>query len=324
VIVDCAVYTKGKRRPGNPDVAQLLEATEEDGDTFVWIGIKAPVGDEFREVAEELQFHPLAVEDAIHAHQRPKLELFGDVAFIVIKTAAYDDAHEAVELAELQLFVGPRYLVTVRHGETCDLRSVRHQLELQPEKLAHGPVAAVHAILDRVVDDYVPVLDGLDNDIIEIEAQVFSDDRQNPAGRIYKLKRQVLDMYRVVDPLLEPLERLHTSLVPMTGEDLRHYFRDVDDHLRRVASRIEIQRDLLSDVLQVNLSHVSVQQNDDMRRIAAWAAMAAVPTLLAGVWGMNFEHMPELDETWGYPAAVALMLVLVAGLYRYFRRQGWI
>jgi magnesium transporter len=178
-------------------------------------------------------------------------------------------------------------------------------------------------VLDRVVDDYGPVLDGLDNDIIEIEAQVFSDDRENPAGRIYKLKRQVLNMYRAVDPLLEPLERLHTAVHPLYDDDLGHYFRDVDDHLRRAASRIEVQRDLLSDVLQVNLAHVSVQQNDDMRRIAAWAAMAAVPTLFGGVWGMNFDHMPELSHLWGYPMALGLMAGTALVLFRWFRRQGW-
>jgi magnesium transporter len=324
VIVDCAVYEKGERRPGHLPLEEAFEAGCQDEDSFVWIGLHEPSPEEFAGVAEEFELHPLAVEDAIKAHQRPKLELYGDVLFLVVKTARYDDARERIEFAELQLFVGKGFVVSVRHGEASELRSVRANLEADPQRMARGPIAVLHAVLDRVVDDYVPVLDGLDNDIIEIEGEVFSDDRHNPAGRIYKLKRQVLNMYRVVDPLLEPVERLHTNPHPLWDDDLGHYFRDVDDHLRRASSRIEIQRDLLSDVLQVNLSHVSVQQNDDMRRIASWAAMAAVPTLLAGVWGMNFEHMPELDKLWGYPLALVLMAVCVYGLFRYLRSQHWI
>jgi magnesium transporter len=323
MIVDCAAYTRGQRQPGVLDLDDAFETGRQDDDTFVWVGLHDPTPDEFETVAKEFELHPLAVEDAIHAHQRPKLELYGTMLFLVVKTARYDDAREAIEFAELQMLAGKGFLVTVRHGDACELTSTRRMLEGDPERLARGPIAVVHAVIDRVVDDYEPVLDGLDNDIAEIEVEVFSDDRKNPAARIYKLKRQVLNMYRAVDPLIEPLERLHTLKHPLYDNDLGHYFRDVYDHLKRSASRIEVERDLLSDVLQVNLSHVSVQQNDDMRRIAAWAAMAAVPTLLAGVWGMNFEYMPELDDRWGYPLALALMGTLVAGLFRYFRRKGW-
>ncbi|HEX8804346.1 MAG TPA: magnesium/cobalt transporter CorA [Acidimicrobiales bacterium] len=323
MIIDCAVYDKGVRRPGHLDVEDALESLTDD-DSFVWIGLYEPTQDEFDAVTAELDLHPLAVEDAIHAHQRPKLELYGDLLFLVVKTARYDDAREAVDFAELQIFAGRQFVVTVRHGEACDLAPVRRHLEDDPERLARGPVAVMHAILDRVVDDYTPVLDGLDNDIAEIEASVFSDDRRNPAGRIYKLKRQVLHMYRAIDPLLEPLERLHTGRHPLAGTDIGHYFRDVDDHLRRVSARIEIQRDLLSDVLQVNLAHISVQQNDDMRRITGWVAIAVVPTMLAGVWGMNFRHMPELDERWGYPAALMVMALASFSVFRYLRRRGWL
>ena len=324
MIVDCAVYDKGRRRPGTLNVDDALESLDENDDSFVWIGLHKPTEAEFDQVAGELELHPLAVEDAINAHQRPKLERYGDVLFLVVKSARYDDDREAIDFAEIQLFVGRRYLVTVRHGDTCDLAAVRRGLEHDPDRLARGPIAAVHGILDQVVDDYVPVLDGLDNDIAEIETEVFSDDRGNPATRIYKLKRQVLNMYRAVEPLLEPLQQLHTGNHVLAQSDLAHYFRDVDDHLRRVSTRIEVQRDLLSDVLQVNLSHISVQQNDDMRRIASWAAIAAVPTMLAGVWGMNFDHMPELGAAWGYPAALATIVGLAYGVYRYLRSQGWI
>jgi magnesium transporter len=324
VIIDCAVYSKGVRRPGGLDLTDALEAGRSSDESFSWIGLFEPTADEFDAVAREFELHPLAVEDAVHAHQRPKLERYGNCVFFVLKTARYDDAAEAIRFSEIQLFAGEGFIVTVRHGEASPLKSVREALEADPERLALGPVAVVHAIVDRVVDDYSPVLDGLDNDIAEIEAEVFSPDRTNPAVRIYKLKRQVLDLYRNVEPVLEPLEMLQASKYAIGRADLAHYFRDVNDHVRRAVSRIEIQRELLSEVLDVNLTHISVQQNDDMRTIAGWAAMAAVPTMLAGVWGMNFEHMPELDEWWGYPMALGLMAVGLAVLYRTLHGRGWI
>lgn len=326
MIVDCAVYTNGKRRPGELHLEDALETCRATDDTFVWIGLHEPTQEEFDAVTAEFELHPLAVEDAIKAHQRAKLERYGDCLFLVFKTARYDDAAEAIEFSEIQLFAGERFVVTVRHGQASALSPVRHELENEPERMALGPIAVVHAILDRVVDDYRPVLDGLDHDIVEIEAEVFSPDRTNPAERVYKLKRQVLDMYRNVEPLIEPLERLQTGKHPFAapGLDLGPYFRDIHDHLRREVARIEIQRELLSEVLNVNLTHVSVQQNDDMRTIAGWVAIAAVPTMLAGLWGMNFVHMPELDEWWGYPAALTIIATSAYLLYRYLRAQKWI
>ena len=326
MIVDCAVYTSGKRRPGELHVEDALEACRESDDTFVWIGLHEPTPEEFEAVSLEFELHPLAVEDAIKAHQRSKLERYGDCLFLVFKTARYDDEAEAIEFSEIQLFAGDRFVITVRHGAASALSPVRAQLESEPEHLALGPVAVVHAILDRVVDDYRPVLDGLDHDIVEIEAEVFSPERTNPAERIYRLKRQVLDLFRNIEPLIEPLERLQTGSHPFStgGIDLGPYFRDVNDHLRRGVARIEIQRDLLTEVLNVNLTHVSVQQNEDMRRISGWVAIVAVPTLMAGLWGMNFEHMPELDEWWGYPMALGIMAVVAFALFRYLRKQRWI
>jgi magnesium transporter len=325
VIVDWAVYTHGKRRPGEFHLERALETCSED-DTFVWIGLHEPTADEFEAVASEFELHPLAVEDAIKAHQRSKLERYGDVLFLVFKTARYDDDAEVIEFSEIQLFAGEDFVITVRHGEASALGPVRQELEGEPALLTVGPIAVVHAILDRVVDDYRPVLDGLDNDIREIEAAVFSPERNSPAERIYKLKRQVLDMWRNVEPLVEPLERLQTGAHPFgrTGIDLGPYFRDVHDHLRREVTRIDIQRELLSEALAVNLTHVSVQQNEDMRTISGWVAIAAVPTLLAGLWGMNFEHMPELDEPWGYPAALAFIGTIAYLLFRYLRARDWI
>ena len=324
VIVDCAVYTHGKRRPGELKVDDALEAARSAEDTFVWIGLHEPTHDEFDAVAVEFELHPLAVEDAVTAHQRSKLERYGDCLFLVFKTARYDDEAEVIEFAEIQLFAGQGFVITVRHGQASALAPVRRELENQPERLALGPIAAVHAILDRVVDDYQPVLDGLDQDIREIEEQVFSPDRNNPAERIYKLKRQVLDLYRNVEPLIEPLERLQASRHAFGDVDLGPYFRDVYDHLQREVARIAIQRELLTEVLDVNLAHISVQQNDDMRRISGWAAIALVPTMLAGLWGMNFRHMPELDKWWGYPLALSVMFGSSFLLFRWLRSRHWI
>jgi magnesium transporter len=326
MIVDCAVYTHGKRRPGELLIEDALESCRDSEDTFVWIGLHEPTPQEFEAVTLEFELHPLAVEDAIKAHQRSKLERYGDCLFLVFKTARYDDVAEAIEFSEIQLFAGEKFVITVRHGAASALSPVRHLLEDEPERMALGPVAVVHAILDRVVDDYRPVLDGLDHDILEIEGEVFAPGRANPAERIYKLRRQVLDLYRNVEPLIEPLEHLQRGSHPFDtgGLDLGPYFRDVSDHLHRGVARIDIQRDLLSEMLAVNLTQVSVQQNEDMRRISGWVAIVAVPTLLAGLWGMNFVHMPELDEWWGYPAALAVMAIVAFSLFRYLRNRRWI
>jgi magnesium transporter len=324
VIVDCAVYVDGKRRPGDLALDDALEAAREDPANFVWIGLYEPSNEEFAAVADEFLIHPLAVEDAIHAHQRPKLEVYDDILFVVAKTARYDDPSESVEFAEIQLFAGRQFVVSVRHGEASPLGDVRRRLEHEPERCALGPLAVVHAILDRIVDGYVPVLDGLDNDVIEAEAEVFSPENSNPAERIYRLKRQVLFLYRSIEPLLDALTALRNGRHPFAEEDLSHYFRDVEDHLQKAVARTETQREMLSDALSVNLAQLSVRQNQDMRTISGFAAVAAVPTLLAGIWGMNFVHMPELDEWWGYPLAWTVIVLASLTVYRMLRQRGWI
>ena len=217
MIIDCALYTRGRRHPEQLHLDDALEACQSRDDSFVWIGLHEPTHEELDRVTAEFELHPLAVEDAIKAHQRSKLERYGDVLFLVFKTARYDDASERIEFAEIQLFAGDRFVVTVRHGQASALAPVRHQLEADPDRLSLGPIAVVHGILDRVVDDYRPVLDGLDHDILEIETEVFSPDRTNPAQRIYKLRRQVLDMYRNVEPLIEPLDRLVPAAAPTSA-----------------------------------------------------------------------------------------------------------
>jgi len=324
VIVDCAVYSHGKRRPGTLNLDDALEAAHESTDNFVWIGLHEPTGDEFVQVAAEFELHPLAVEDAVHAHQRPKLEMYGDHLFVVAKTARYDDAAESIEFAEIQIFAGHGFVVTVRHGKASPLASVREELDHDVDKCKLGPLGVVHEILDRIVDDYTPVLDGLDNDIVEVEGEVFAPERSNPAERIYYLRRQVLYLYRSVEPLRDALAALRVGKHPFEGEDLDHYFRDVEDHVQKAVVRAEGQREMLSDALNVNLAQIAVRQNQDMRTISGWAAIAAVPTMLAGVWGMNFTHMPELDEWWGYPLALVLMAGAAFGIWSLLRRQGWL
>lgn len=324
MIVDCAVYTRGVRRPGSLNLDDALEAAQESPDNFVWIGLHEPTGDEFVKVAAEFELHPLAVEDAVHAHQRPKLEMYGDHLFVVAKTARYDDAAENIEFAEIQIFAGHGFVVTVRHGKASPLARVRDDMDHDVDKCKLGPLGVVHAILDRIVDDYTPVLDGLDNDIVEVEGDVFAPERSNPAERIYYLRRQVLYLYRSVEPLRDALAALRVGKHPFEGEDLDHYFRDVEDHVQKAVVRAEGQREMLSDALNVNLAQIAVRQNQDMRTISGWAAIAAVPTMLAGVWGMNFTHMPELDESWGYPLAVVLMAGAAVGIFTLLRRRGWL
>jgi magnesium transporter len=324
VIVDYALYTNGRRQPGEMDLHEAFEAARTTADSFVWIGLHDPTDDEFAEVADEVVLHPLAVEDAVHAHQRPKLETYDGMLFVVTRTAHYDDLAETVDFAEVEILAGEGYVVTVRHGPASPLSGVRQALEQDPGRLALGPMAVVHGVLDRVVDDYFPVLEGLDNDIDESESQVFAPERTNPAPRMYRLKRQVLHLYRSTEALVEPLVALRHGRHPFAGHELDPYFRDVEDHVRKAVSWADGQLQVLSDALNVNLAQISVQQNEDMRKISGWAAIAAAPTMLAGIWGMNFDDMPELDEPWGYPLALGVMLGVAFAIYRLLRRRGWI
>jgi magnesium transporter len=322
VIVDCAVYEQGRRLDGSLAVDQAFKASKRR-DAFVWIGLYEPTEEEFDAVRREFDIHELAVEDAIDAHQRPKLEVYGDSLFLVLKTARYLDAEEAVEFGEILLFIGHGFIITVRHGE-APLHDVRLQVEGRPELLKCGPGAALYAIVDRIVDDYLPVIAGLDRDIREVEGEVFSQTRMNPAERIYQLKREVLELHDAVAPLLNPIDRLARGRHALVDEEVHPYFRDVHDHLLRVVDQVESFRDLLMSVLTANLTQVSVRQNEDVRRISAWAAIIAVPTAIAGIYGMNFENMPELNWSLGYPIVLGLIAVLCISLYSYFRRIGWL
>jgi magnesium transporter len=322
VIVDCAVYEQGRRRPGELALEQAYQACGAD-DCFVWIGLHEPTEDEFASVRREFDLHELAVEDAIKAHQRPKLEAYGDSLFVVLKTARYVESERAVEFGEVQLFIGADFVITVRHGE-APLHDVRVRTEQRPDLLRCGPGAALYAIVDRIVDDYEPIIAGLDRDIRTVEGEVFSPSRSNPAEHIYALKREVLELHDAVAPLADPLDGLARGRHGLIHEDVRPYFRDVHDHVLRVVTDVSGFRDLLTSVLTANLTQVSVRQNEDVRRISAWAAIIAVPTMIAGIYGMNFESMPELDWKFGYPFVIGLIAVVCVTLYGYFRRIGWL
>jgi magnesium transporter len=323
MIVDCAIYEQGKRRDGHVDLGHAYDERHQPG-KFVWIGLYEPTEEEFASLRSEFNLHPLAVEDAIHAHQRPKVEVYEDMVFLVLKTARYVDPTEVIELGELLVFLGDDYIITVRHGEASSLAPVRVALEEDPGHLRHGPGAVLHAILDRVVDDYGPAIQGLETDIDEVEDELFSGERTNPAERIYRLQREVLQFRKATAPLVEPIERLAEGRYGKIHPEIRDYFRDVNDHLIRTRDQLDAMRDLLAGSLQANLAQVAVRQNDDVRRISAWVAIIAVPTAIAGIYGMNFEHMPELRWELGYPGAVLVMATICTYLYYRFKRAGWL
>ena len=323
MIVDTALYEDGRRRPGELSLDELSAACREKR-AFVWIGLYEPTEEEFDAVRREFELHELAVEDAITAHQRPKLEVYDDVVFVVYKTARYIDATETVEFGEVQMFVGADFIIVVRHGEASALTPVRRRLESNAELMRQGPAAVGYAIADRIVDDYGPVIQGLDDDIREVELEVFEEHVENPVERIYKLKREVLELHRAAAPLIVPLREIVTGRQRFVPEDLFEYFRDVYDHLLRVVEQVETFRDLLTSVLEANLTRVSVRQNEDMRKISAWVAIAAVPTLIGGIYGMNFENMPLLNSSYGFGVVIAVIVMACLGFYLSFRRSGWL
>lgn len=328
VIVDCGIYRDGRRTEGPADFSDALDEARASGDAFLWIGLHEPTEKEFDLVTSEFSLHPLAVEDALRAHQRPKLEIYDDSLFVVIKPVVYEPENDTVSAGELMLFIGDSFVVTVRHGEGAPLAAVRQRLEAEPEVLKHGPTSVLYAVSDAVVDHYIEVAAELQIDLEELEAQVFAPtgagDSSNTAAAIYTFKRQVLEFRRATNPLGAPMTRLAGAGVPFVDAGSQPFFRDVNDHLTRAVEHAEGLDRLLSDILSAHLAQVGVRQNDDMRKISAWAAMAAVPTMVAGIYGMNFRHMPELDYVWTYPTVIALMAFAVFGLHRLFKRRGWL
>ncbi|RZU73594.1 magnesium transporter [Micromonospora kangleipakensis] len=337
-LVDSAVYTRGHRYASPATLAETYQCLHEQDDAMAWIGLYRPDADQITSLAQEFKLHDLAVEDAITAHQRPKLERYGDTLFVVLRAARYVDALEEVEFSELHLFVGPGFVITVRHGEAPDLAAVRQRMESDPQMLARGPEAVLYAILDQVVDGYAPVVAGLENDIDEIETEVFGGDPK-VSRRIYELSREVIDFQRAARPMLGVLDALAAGFVKYgTDEELQRYLRDVADHLTQVVERVDGFRHLLQNILTVNATLVSQQQNEEMRsltaasyeqneeikRISSWAAILFAPTLIGTVYGMNFDHMPELHWRFGYLFAVVLMALVCGGLYLIFKRRNWL
>ena len=323
MIVDVGVYDRGIRRPGSPTLADAAADGAAEG-CFAWIGLAEPSQAELDEVAKLWDLHPLAVEDALHAHQRAKLDRYGDAIFVVLKTARYVDRDEVFEFGEVMLFVDESSVVTVRHGTGCDLPQIRRLLESNPERLAIGPSEVLLAIADHIVDGYETTVAAVEDDIDEIQVEVFSGPSSRHAERIFKLKREVLEFRQAVIPLGDATSEMAERHVPPIPDDCRPYFANVHDHVVRAGARVEAIDALLDGALHANVAQVGMRQNEDMRKISAWVAIVSVPTMIAGIYGMNFEHMPELDSVFGYPTALAVIVVACLALYRNFKRRDWL
>ena len=333
-MVDCGVYSNGVRLPGKYTHAAALDKVHElersGGSAFVWVGLHEPDEHQMQAVGDVFGLHELAVEDAVHAHQRPKLERYDDTLFLVLKTVNYVEhesvtkARQIVETGEIMIFTGRDFVVTVRHGDFSGLAGVRHQIDSNPANCALGPYAVLHAIADHVVDTYLDVTDSVEGDIDAMEENVFSPASSTDIEHIYLLKREIVELRRAVAPLTLALQRLTSDHNDLISKELRRYIRDVLDHNTQAADRITTYDDLLSSLVQAALGKVAMQQNVDMRKISAWVAIAAVPTALAGIYGMNFDNMPELHWAYGYPAVLVVMLTVCTLLYRTFRHNGWL
>jgi magnesium transporter len=337
-VVEAALYRDGRRASTPSSLAETYRQLREDDEAMAWIGLFRPTDDELLSLADEFDLHPLAVEDAMEAHQRPKLERYGDTLFVVLRAARYLDAAEQVDFGELHLFVGPGFVITVRHGAAPDLSAVRKRMEDSPELLRLGPEAVLYAVLDAVVDGYVPVLAGVANDVDEIETEVFGGDPR-VSRRIYELSREVLEFQRATSPLIAVMQGLENGFEKYgTDEELQRYLRDVADHVAAVTERVDGYRQVLQNILAVNatlvtqqqneemksLTEASFEQNEELKKISAWAAILFAPTLVGTIYGMNFTNMPEVKWVFGYPFALLLMAVVCVGLFVVFRRRGWL
>jgi magnesium transporter len=327
-VVDWGLYVGGERR-----LAVRFDqacAMARSGEGFLWLGVHAPNLRQLAQLGDIFGLHALAVEDAANPGQRPKLARYDDVLFLSMRTLAYiegdarDDGGDVVETGSVMVFAGEYFVLTVRHGKHASMTELRHRLEGNTSHLAHGPSVVLHAVADKVVDDYLSVVDAVNQDIEEIESDAFASRAPTDIERIYQLKRDVIEMKRTVSALAGPLRELAERPRRLVPPDVREYFRDVSDHLARVREQVQSFDELLSSILQAGLARLSVSENEDMRKISAWVAIAAVPTMIAGIYGMNFQYMPELSQRWGYPVVMAVMVLVCGALYRGFRRSGWL
>ena len=323
MIVDCGAYTGGRRVGGTLTLDNVTDYLDTPG-TFVWIGLRMPDSDEMSRVAKVFGLDDLDVDDAVAPHDRPVLATIDDATWLVLRTAEYNDKLERVMLGELCVLFTDRYVITVRYGHASPLDGVRRDLETDPERIEVGTAAVVAAIVERVVDDYRPTLDGFERDVLEVENEVFAETRTRPVKRLYQLKREVLELQIVSDALLDPLIRVTRTCAVLQHPDVQSDLILSTDQLDRVVTRTKTMSDLITTAIEANLTQVSLQQNEDMRKISAWVAIAAVPTAIAGIYGMNFRHMPELESRVGYPAILIVMAAVCFLLYRAFRRSGWL
>jgi len=322
VRIDCAAYVDGCRREFDPDTMSIDDPVVDDG--FVWLGLRMPDEAELDRALSSLGITGVAASEVLKPHTRPVLTVEGQTVQIVLRTAAYEDRNETIALGEMTVLSSPRAVISIRHGHASQLSSTRAALERDPERLRLGPSSVVAAVVNVVIDDYGPALDGFENDAIEVERDVFSDSHGQPVRRLYKLKREVRRMLVAIDSLDDPLARLIRVRGPHLPRPVLDDLNEAADQLDRAVTRAHSLSGLLDAALTASLTQISVRQNDDMRKISAWVAMAAVPTMVAGIYGMNFEEMPELEWTFGYPAVISLTAIVVALLYRRFKKSGWL
>lgn len=331
-VVDWGHYIDGERQPQN-DFAEAVHAAH-SGEGFVWMGLYEPTTGQLADLGEVFDLHPLTIEDASNSRQRPKLERYDECIVLALRSLAYVDhadrgdgvtgGGDIVETGTVMVIVGTWFVITVRHGRHASMSSVRRRMDADPERLALGPSAVLHAVADKVVDDYLAVIDSVQEDIEEIENAVFAPRATTDVERIYQLKRDVIEMKRTITPLGHPLHLLAERSLREVNEDIREYFRDVEDHLTRVSDQVSSFDELLSSILQAGLARLSVAENEDMRKISAWVAIAAVPTMVAGIYGMNFEFMPELGLRWYYPALMVSLVTVCGLMFRGFKKNGWL
>jgi magnesium transporter len=322
-IVNCVAYTDGRRidRVEIADINQVLQQP----DRFIWIGLHEPDEDLLHQVQCAFGLHDLAIEDAHHAHQRPKIEVYDDSLFVVLRTAQMDLARRQIEFGETHIFVGARYLVSIRHGSSVPYVDVRARSEAMPQLLRKGPGFVLYALMDAIVDQYFPVIDALEDKLQMLEDRIFGEEfNRQTTAQIYRLKRELLEVKRAISPLIDMCNRLMRFDLAVLSEDTRVYFRDVYDHVIRMNEMVDTLRELLTTALEANFSLISINQNDVMKRFAGWASIIAVPTMIAGIYGMNFTFMPELTAPFGYPVVMLIIIGSCGFLYRHFKRSGWL
>jgi magnesium transporter len=327
-VIAWAWYVDGVRKPAEslPMAARLAC----DGEGFVWLGLKDPKDSDVLALSSQFDLHPLAVEDAVHGHTRSKLETFGDDLFMVISTVAYVEHEELTETSEVvatgqvMIFLGDHFVITIRHGEHAQLSALRRSLEADPARLARGPSEVLYAITDKIIDDYLEVVAEFEKDVDEVESSVFSRQGQREVERVYQLKRELIEFRRSVMPLGAPLLRLATRELPVIPPEAKAYFRELADHHTEAREAVASFDEVLTSILQASLARVTVADNEDLRKISGWVAIVAVPTMIAGIYGMNFQYMPETQSRYGYFIVLGIILVVMVGLYIGFKRNKWL